>query len=358
MKPSLLWNRICLLFTAGVLVSVLIFLGCRDEGVTHELLTIQGKTMGTSFVVKVVQSAGKQNVTITETLETEINSLLREVNRQMSTYQKDSEISQFNQYGKTDWFPVSPAFATVLESAVQIADISDGAFDFTVGNLVNLWGFGPDARPEKIPTDAQIAERKAVVGYEQVSVRHEAPVAVRKVRPAIHCDLSAIAKGFGVDKVAEYLESLGLVNYLVEIGGEVRALGQNQLGSAWRIGVETPDSPNGIHKVVALSGYALATSGDYFNYFEKDGQRYSHTIDPRTGRPITHKLASVTVLHSSCMMADGLATAINVLGPDKGLEFARGKGLAVFMLIRSNGGFSEKMTPEFATLFSHEKKKS
>ncbi|KAA3657833.1 MAG: FAD:protein FMN transferase, partial [Calditrichaeota bacterium] len=189
-----------------------------------------------------------------------------------------------------------------------------------------------------------------LVGQKHVTARSNPP-AVKKEIPGIYCDLSAIAKGYAVDAVADYLIDAGFANFLVEIGGEVRAGGKKANGDAWRIGIASPVKSGGIQKVVRLSDTGMATSGDYFNYFEKDGKRYSHTIDPVTGHPVTHKLASVTVIHPSCMTADGYATAIDVMGPEKGFEFAQDRNLAVFMIVRSNGGFVEKMTPEFEAIF-------
>lgn len=297
--------------------------------------------MGTSFSIKLVK--GSLDIDYSK-IEPGVNELLVEVNRQMSTYQKDSEISRFNQYTGTDWFIISPDFAHVLQQALDISVVSDGAFDVTVGPLVNLWGFGPEHHLDKIPTDDEIIERKKWIGHNKLTVQKEPP-AVKKTSAGIYIDLSAIAKGFGVDKVSQYLDSLDLNHYMVEIGGEVRVKGMKGK-QHWRIGVNSPNG-DALQKVLQMSKIALATSGDYFNYFEKDGVRYSHTIDPRTGRPVTHKLASVTVLHDTCMLADGFATAIDVLGPEKGYEFAIKRMLPVFMIIRDGDKFIEKMTPEF-----------
>jgi len=299
--------------------------------------------MGTSFSIKIIKDVPEIDYS---TIEPSVNSLLIEVNRQMSTYQDDSEISRFNQYTGTEWFEVSDDFANVLQQALRISEVSNGAFDVTVGPLVNLWGFGPEHQLDKVPSRNEIEARKEMVGYDKLSVRDEPP-AVKKDSPEIYIDLSAIAKGFGVDKVSEYLDNLGVNHYMVEIGGEVRAKGKKG-DRNWRIGVNSPNGDD-LKKVLTVSNIAIATSGDYFNYFEKDGVRYSHTIDPRTGRPVTHKLASVTVLHDSCTLADGFATAIDVLGPEKGYELAVKTLLPVYMIIRNGDGFIEKMTPEFET---------
>ena len=324
----------------------ILLIGCQDQ-----LITISGPTMGTTFQVKIVQS----EITLdTEVLEREINTRLEEVNRQMSTYRDNSEITQFNRSRSTDWFAVSSDFAYVLHIAREISTWSDGAFDVTIGPLVNLWGFGPNAIPERVPSPDSIDAHRALVGYKKIHIDLSAP-AIKKESPEIYCDLSAIAKGYGVDRIASYLDSLGINRYFIEIGGELRTKGHNPLGQLWRIGIASPAGQDELQKALALNNMSMATSGDYHNYFERDGIRYSHTIDPRTGRPITHALASVTVLHKSCAYADGLATAINVMGPEKGIAFAEKRNLAVFMIIRQGDGFVEKMTSDFEKLVRGEK---
>ena len=317
--------------------------GCGES--SSPLLVIRGQTMGTTFQVKLPDTGLDR-----EKLDVEINALLSEVNRQMSTYQKDSEITKFNRAKTTDWVGISEDFGYVLQVAKQVGDWSDGAFDVTVGPLVNLWGFGPEAVPEQIPAEDEILARMATIGYQKISVQANRK-AVRKEMPNMYCDLSAVAKGFGVDKVASYLEGLGVQAYFVEIGGEVKVKGRHVDGGRWRVGIATPTAQGGLQKVVELEDLALATSGDYHNYFEKDGKRYSHTIDPRTGKPITHRLASVSVIHAECAYADALATAMNVMGPEKGFAFALEQNLPVFLLIKSDQGFEEKMSPAFEKIF-------
>ena len=322
-----------------ILLSALV--GCQDQ-----LITISGPTMGTTFQVKIVQSEITMDLDV---LEREINARLTEVNRQMSTYRDNSEITQFNRARSTDWFGVSSDFAYVLHIAQEISTWSDGAFDVTIGPLVNLWGFGPSAIPDHVPSPDSIEAAKTLVGYKKIRVALSIS-AIKKEIPEVYCDLSAIAKGFGVDRVASYLDSLGINRYFIEIGGELRTKGHNHLGQLWRIGIASPAGQGELQKALALDNMSMATSGDYHNYFERDGVRYSHTIDPRTGRPITHALASVTVIHKSCAYADGLATAINAMGPEKGFVFAEKRNLAVFMIVRQGDEFVEKMTSNFEEL--------
>ncbi len=331
-------------FLSASIVAISLIVGGVRESLAQQV--ISGPTMGTAFRVKIVASDSSQDRLDYDQIEAGINNLLRSVNQQMSTYIKNSEISRFNRYRGSDGFPISSDLAHVLKQAIEISELSNGAFDVTVGPLVNLWGFGPEGRRNVVPTDAEITSRMSQIGYEKLAVRLSPP-GVKKKMPEIFCDLSAIAKGFGVDKVAEYLESQGIENYMVEIGGEVRAKGQASSGESWRIGIERPDDPTAFQKILELQKHSVATSGDYINYFKKEGVRYSHTIDPRTGRPITHNLASVTVIHASCMIADGVATALHVLGPVEGFELAQRQKLAVFMIVRHQDEFVEMMTPEF-----------
>lgn len=329
-----------------VSVTVLLLIaGCTGRNVPVDLHVIEGTTMGTYYVVKIVKNDSLESISYAS-IDSIVNERLLGVNQQMSTYMEESELSRFNRYRGTEWFPVSRALADVFKMAGEVSSLSNGAFNITAGPLINLWGFGPDGLIESIPTDEVIAATKALVDYRKIAVRTQPP-AVKKDLPAMYCDLSAIAKGYGVDVVALALDSLGISSYMVDIGGEISTKGLNASGRMWRIGIETPDASAGIQKIIAVEGVAMATSGDYRNYFERDGIRYSHTIDPETGRPITHQLASVTVLHKTCMEADAMATAINVLGPVDGYELAVKEELPVFLIVRERQGFTEKMTPAF-----------
>ena len=309
-------------------------------------LQLTGQTMGTYYSVKVV--AEQQQLEQLAPLKSEIEQLLDEVNQQMSTYLPDSELSRFNASNTTQAQPVSPELAKVVNSALQLSAESQGAFDVTLGPLVNLWGFGPDARVEQPPTNAEVRQLQGQIGYQNLSyfLDHQQPM-LQKKHPDLYLDLSAIAKGYAVDKVSEHLSGLGLQNFLVDIGGELRASGINKSNNLWRIAVEKPVAGERSMQIkLVLSNVAIATSGDYRNYFEADGVRYSHTIDPKTGRPVTHKLVSATVVYDNCMMADAYATSLMVLGPKAGLAFAKERKLAVILISKTDEGFVSEMTPE------------
>lgn len=318
------------------------------------MVEFRGTTMGTTYMIKVVGSGQENPHSLGAELRADVEDLLKTVNRQMSTWIKDSEISSFNNYQGTEWFDVSADTAYVFSEARRVSQISGGAFDVTAGPIIRLWGFGNRKTDDRIPSDQEVQAVLSGIGYQKLTVRMDKP-AIKKEEPGLYCNLSAIAKGFGVDKIAMYLDGKGFDNYLVEIGGEVRAKGSKPGNQPWRIAIATPDGTSNYQRVLELNNVSMATSGDYHNYFEKNGVRYSHLVDPITGRPITHKLASVTVIHSNCMTADALATGISVMGPEKGYDLAVSENIPVFMIIRENGKFIEKMTPSFQSLIAGEK---
>jgi thiamine biosynthesis lipoprotein len=228
---------------------------------------------------------------------------------------------------------------------LRIGELSKGYLDITVGPLVNLWGFGPQARPEVIPDEQTIAAIRDKVGLEKLTLQEGGVI---KQHPEMYVDLSTVAKGFGVDQVAAILEKAGISNYLVEVGGEMRLSGAKANGIGWRIAIEKPVThERAVQKLISIGDNALATSGDYRNYFEENGRRYSHLIDPKTGYPIQHNLVSVTVVHPSCVLADGFATAISVMGKEAGMAMALENSLAVMLITRENGEFKEYTTPQF-----------
>jgi len=322
--------------------------GCTEHPDPPAPAVISGRTMGTNYLVKIARSP--DNLSLPK-LQRAIDEVLEQINDAMSTYRTMSEISRFNRSPSTDWFAVSPATAVVVAAAQQISRESGGAFDVTVGPLVNLWGFGPGANQRQVPSVEKIAQALAGSGFQNLQVR-EAPPALRKRTGKLVIDLSAIAKGYAVDRIAALLEDFSINDFLVEIGGEIITRGAKADGSAWTVGIELPDDElRTVQEVLALSNSALATSGDYRNFFEQDGKRYSHTINPRTGRPVTHQLASVTVVADSCMLADGWATALMVLGPEQGYAYALLHDLDCLFVSRVAEGFSRRPTPAFARLF-------
>lgn len=320
------------------------FIACGRETPEDRLTEFIGVTMGTTYSVKITDLPHGIDV---DAMHAEINRILKSVNDQMSTYQAGSELSRFNASTSTGWVTLSTDTLAVLDEALRVSRLCDGAFDVTVGPLVNLWGFGPPARPALPPSDGQIRDALERVGFMNIQTR-TSPSAARKNRPDMYIDLSAIAKGYGLDKVAEHLDHCNIGHYLVEIGGELWGRGHNPRGEPWKIAIEKPVvGQKAIHRVVRLQDGVLATSGDYRNYFEKDGQRYSHIIHPRTGKPITHNLASVTIIGQSTMSADALATALMVLGLDAGFRLARRENLAAFFVVKDGTRFVEISTSEF-----------
>lgn len=302
-----------------------------------EAVKISGPTMGTSYNITLFPAKG---VTLDgKSLKGSIDESLTRINQQMSTWVKDSEISLFNQSQSTEWYPISPEFAKVVTAAQDISKRSNGAFDVTVGPLIRMWGFGKDFKNNN-PDQASIDTAIQNIGYQKLEVRLSPP-ALRKQIPQLQINLSAIAKGYAVDAIAEHVSQQNISSYLVEIGGEIRANGVKVNGDLWRIAIEKPSSKErSVQQGILLKDTGVATSGDYRNYVERDGKRYSHTIDPSTGKPIIHQLASITILHDSVMMADGLATAVMVLGEKKGKTFIADNKLKAYMIVRDENGFS------------------
>nr|WP_217273809.1 FAD:protein FMN transferase [Vibrio coralliilyticus] len=311
----------------------MVLAGCEKP---VEQIHLSGPTMGTTYNIKYIESEG---IPSPEVLQKEVDRLLEEVNDQMSTYRKDSELSRFNQNQTSTPFEVSPQTATVVKEAIRLNGLTLGALDVTVGPLVNLWGFGPEARPEVVPTDEELAARKANTGIQHLTVEGNL---LTKDIPNLYVDLSTIAKGWGVDVVADYIQSQGIQNYMVEVGGEMRLKGVNREGVKWRIAIEKPSADErAVQEIIEPGDMAVATSGDYRIYFERDGVRYSHIINPQTGKPIRHKVVSVTVLDKSSMTADGLATGLMVLGEEQGMKIANENNIPVFMIVKTEDGFKE-----------------
>jgi len=285
-----------------------------------------------------------------EQVQTAVQEVLDRVEGQMSTYKSESNLSRFNQSRSTNWVAVPDDMATVVDMARHVSEQSGGAFDVTVGPLVNLWGFGPEhpAGPfGSIPPPAMLAEARRHVGYHLLDVRLSPP-GLRKADPLVYVDLSAIAKGYSAELVGRRLDGLGAADYLIAVGGEMRARGLSPLGQPWRVGIETPTP--GVRRVlcrVVLREGSLSTSGDYRNFFDHEGRRYSHEIDPATGEPSTKAPASVTVADPSGAYADAMATALMVMGPDDGYALAQKLNLSVLFITRGTGAFQTYATPGF-----------
>jgi thiamine biosynthesis lipoprotein len=302
---------------------------------------ISGPTMGTTYNVKFVSVDGVEQ----QKLKREIDQSLLNINQLMSTYIKDSELSRFNQWRSVEPFPMSAQTLDVLIEAKRLGVMSAGLLDVTIGPLVNLWGFGPQNRPEKVPTEKLIDTTRQKVGLDKLKI---GTTWASKSHPDLYIDLSTIAKGYAVDKLAELLQTFSINNYLVEIGGEMRLAGQKASGKPWKIAIEKPETEQrSIQKIISVGDNAVATSGDYRNYYEQNGVRYSHLINPTTGYPIKHNLVSVTVIHASSMTADGLATALNVMGKEKALELAEKDGIAVLLITKEKDGFTEYTSSKF-----------
>ncbi len=294
--------------------------------------------MGTSFSITIADRLRPAELRV---VKAAVDARLIEINAQMSTWDADSEISDFNRFKACDPFPVSPEFAAVVQRAVEIAAATRGAFDPTVKPLVDHWGFGPDADPEPV------AELLKAVGWEKVRVENNA---LLKTNPDVQLDLAAIAKGYGVDAVADVIASSGFTHFLVEIGGEIRVSGLNPKGRRWRIGIENPQADGYVFQTMELANGAMATSGDYRNFrVREDGTRYSHIIDPATGMPAETDVASVSVLADSCMDADAIATALFVMGSEKGFQWVEDhpEFEAFFLLHSTNQTFTARTTSGF-----------
>ena len=334
---------------APVVAGMLLVLagGCARAPVPLEL---HGATMGTTYNVRVPRLP---DGTGREAVEAAIASVLRDADEHLSGWNEASELARINADAGSDWLQISPILFAVVREASAVSAATGGAFDVTVGPLVRAWGFGAGAMADPAaPSPEEIRRLLARVGHARLELR-ESPPSLRKTVPGMSLDLDGIAPGWAVDRIAERLEALHIDDYLVEIGGEVRARGRSRDGRRWRIAVETPlAGERRAQAILELDGLGVSTTGDYRDYREIDGRRISHTIDPRTGTPVSHGLASVTVVSESAAAADAWATALMVLGPEEGMVLARRVGLAALFIERGPrpGTFVESETPPFSQL--------
>lgn len=314
--------------------------GCQG-GMDERVLS--GPAMGSTYTVRVIggtraESSARQLV----------EAALAEVDAAMSSYRKDSELARFNENRSTEWFAVSELLAETVARSLQLGELTGGAFDVTLAPLVQLWGFGPAAHLAQPPGDEQVTARLQNAGQVHLQVRMTPP-ALRKQVPGLALDLDGIAPGAAVDLIAMYLEVAGLRDYMIEVGGEVRAQGRNASGALWRIGIERPEERGrSLGRVLHVDGMSVSTSGDYRDYFEVGGRRYGHTIDPANGRPVANALASVTVLRPLAAEADALATALTVLGPEAGWSLAETRGWPALFIERTPDGYRQRETSAFA----------
>ncbi|MCP4605295.1 MAG: FAD:protein FMN transferase [Proteobacteria bacterium] len=349
--PFLKPNRLTLRqMIGGVLVVgalLLPWLGRRTKSADPpRQLRLSGLAFSTIYEVKVV--AKKFPSDVDAELRKRINKEISIVDETMSHFRRDSEISRFNRLTNQEHFKVSKEMTSVLNTARQISELSSGAFDVSVGPLVRLWGFHDKKKRRLEPDSTEIERVRSQIGFRLLGIDMKKST-IQKGAPELEIDLSAIAKGYAVDRIAAAVERVGYSDYLVEIGGEVRARGLNARRIPWRIGIEKPITERReTFQVIELTDTSVATSGDYRNFYDLNGRRISHTIDPRTGYPISHRLASVSVVHKECTVADALATALTVLGPKDGFELAIKEGLPVLFVTRDeNNGFTNRATPEF-----------
>ena len=334
-----------------VLIGFLGMTGCssEEERPLESPVRFEGAIFGSFYQITIADplTQGERKA-----IEEGFLAELHTIDKAMSTYRDDSELVGFNQAPVEEWQSLSPAVVEVMAISQSVAEDSRGAFDVTVGGLVNLWSFGPEAQPEEIPDDPLLEARLETVGFDALEVDADTRQA-RRTRD-VFIDLSAVAKGYAADQVADYLNQQGFEHYLVNLGGDLVAQGYRdpEQETPWRIGIEVPeDGPQAAQLVLPLSNMTVATSGDYRNYFEQDGQRFSHTIDPRTGRPITHGLASVSVFHESNARADAWATALLVAGEQEGMAIAQANQLDVLMLVRDGEQWTSLASPGFAATF-------
>ncbi|MCY1430966.1 FAD:protein FMN transferase [compost metagenome] len=331
--------RIC-----GLAVLVLLA-GCEGA---DTLERVSGPTMGSSYTVQYVRSAGSPGP---GQVKEEVEGLLAGIDGTFSTYRADSAIERFNVLPAGSCRVMPQRLLQLVQVGMQLSEQSQGAYDLTVEPLLNLWGFGPQAREQRVPDAQTLADTRQRVGYRYLRIEgdklcKDAPVEV---------DFNSIAAGFAVDEVVERLQALGVSSYLVEVTGELRAAGVKPDGSHWRVAVEVPrDDRQVAEQVLAVDGFGVSTSGDYRNYFERDGKRYSHTLDARTGRPVEHELAAVTVLASSALMADGFSTLLMILGPQAGWEFAVRHNIAALFVTHADNGFVSRSTPVFQAMAANE----
>lgn len=313
-----------------------------------ESVTLSGRAMGTTWRATCIPPAAGWDV---RDLERRLAARLEQLEDVFSLYRERSELSRFNAADGTGWIPVPPELAAVARDSARISRLTGGAFDATVAPLLALWGFGPRGSAERLPRPDEIASVRTRVDWRLLEVRDEPP-ALRKARPGVAADFSSMAKGYAVEQMSALLSNRGITRHLVQIGGDLKSAGDGGAGRGWKVGIERPGSPAGeiAATLVLREGLALATSGDAHNALEVGNARVGHILDPRTGRPVSSAVASVSVAHGSAATASALATALFVLGVHEGLRTAEANGWAVLFLLRQDGRLEQRATPAFDAL--------
>jgi len=351
-KPSSPSRRAAL---AAGLGSLALLTACGERGRFFALPgaghVFHGLTMGSSYTVKIA-TRGSTDATLV-TAESAVAAALADVVGRMSHYDTSSEVSRLNRHPIGEPFAVSAATLRVFEVAQAVQVASGGAFDVAVGRPVDEWGFGPSERSRRVLSTQELQAMRQLQRAGALALDTRAATLTR--RAPVLANLSGIAKGYGVDRAAQALDALGIGDYLIEVGGEIRSKGRNGEGRPWQLAVERPDAmPRRALYVVPLADKSLATSGDYRNFFMHEGRRYSHEIDPATAAPVGHALASVSVVAADCTHADAWSTALFVLGPERGFDTAARLGLAAYFVVRQpDGSFAERQTAAFAALGGH-----
>lgn len=344
-------------FRAALLGACVLFSGC-DSATTpatpaSTATVLDGKTMGTFWRVSVIGVDEAK----AQALRAKVQAQLDADDRLLSTWKNDSALMRFNHAADTRPWPVSEAMADIVTLSLRIGAKTHGAMDITVGPLVNLWGFGPDKQPVATPDAQAIAAAKARTGLQHLQVINQSGRQfLQKDIPDLFVDLSTVGEGYAADHLARLMEQEGISRYLVSVGGALVSRGMNGEGKPWRVAIQKPtDRENAVQAIVDINGHGISTSGSYRNYYELDGKRISHVIDPQTGQPITHKLVSVTVIAPTALEADGWDTGLMVLGPEKAQQVVREQGLAVYMIVKEGEGFKTWMSPQFRTFLVGEK---
>jgi len=342
---------------AGILASFFLLAACDSstpsvKPAAPAATVLEGKTMGTFWRVSIMNVDARR----ADELRGKIQSQLDADDQLLSTYKNDSALMRFNLSNSTSLWPVSEAMADIVTEALHIGYKTNGAMDITVGPLVNLWGFGPTKQPEKIPDQAQIDDARGRTGLQHLTVINQyGQQYLQKDIPDLFVDLSTVGEGYAADHLAALMAQEGISRYLVSVGGALVSRGLNASEKPWRVAIQKPtDTQNAVQAVVDINGHGISTSGSYRNYYELDGKRLSHVIDPQTGRPIEHNLVSVTVIAPTALEADTWDTGLMVLGPEKAKEVVRQEGLAVYMITREGETFKTWMSPQFQSFLISE----